>query len=127
MVRRNVFDTVKFKEQLIERENLLFLSDAFRANLRISQSEEVLIEVNYRSSNSLSRMSFEIEESWFQFLQGANPRYPKNFSIESSRNFARRKKYNDAKKMIEMNPSSKSLRFISLMFLSLLSRVRPAL
>jgi len=127
MVRRDVFDRVKFEEQLIERENLRFLSDAFQANLRISQSEDVLIEVNYRSSNSLSRMSFEIEESWLHFLQEADPKFAKNFLIESSRNFARRKEYDDAKKMLKMNPFYKPLRLTFLISLSLLSRVRPAL
>jgi glycosyltransferase involved in cell wall biosynthesis len=103
IIKKSVFDTVKFDDDLTERENLLFVFQCYKMKLRISQSPEVLIQINYKKRNSLSRMSIEIEKSWFMYLQTFNKDYAQNFSIESARNFVRRKDYNSAKQMLHLN------------------------
>lgn len=103
IIKKSVFDTVKFDDDLTERENLLFVFQCYKMKLRISQSPEVLIQINYKKRNSLSRMSIEIEKSWFMYLQTFDKDYAQNFSIESARNFVRRKDYNAAKQMLHLN------------------------
>jgi glycosyltransferase involved in cell wall biosynthesis len=127
IIRKSVFKAVQFDENLIERENLLFIFQCYKKNLRISQSSEVLIQINYKKKNSLSRMSIEIEKSWFTYLQSLNKDYAQNFSIESARNFVRRKEYNAAKEMLHLNHNpnltSKTFYFLVLL-LSMMNRSR---
>jgi hypothetical protein len=109
---------------LIERENLLFVFQCYKMNLRISQSPEVLIQINYKKKNSLSRLSVEIEKSWFIYLQTFDKDYARNFSIESARNFVRRKDYNSAKQILHLNQNPNLTTKTFYFFVLLLSMIR---
>jgi hypothetical protein len=102
IVKRRVFEKIKFSEELIDRENLLFLSDCFRSGLQLSQSPIALIEVNYEKTKSLSRMSLESEKEWHQFLLSIDRNFARNFAMESARNFIRQKDYNSAVKILKL-------------------------
>ncbi len=121
IIKKNVFDLVTFDERLTERENLLFVFQCYEKKLRISQSSEVLIQINYKKKNSLSRISMEIEMSWFKYLQSLNHIYAQNFSIESARNFVRRRDFNAAKAMLLLNQSQSITVKSAYLFVLLLS------
>ncbi len=123
IIKKSVFDAVKFDDNLTERENLLFVFQCYKMKLRISQSPEVLIQINYKKKNSLSRMSIEIEKSWFRYLLTFNKDYAENFSIESARNFVRRKDYNSAKQILQMNQNPHLTSKTFYFFVSLLSMI----
>jgi hypothetical protein len=124
IIKKSVFDAVKFDDNLIERENLLFVFQCYKMNLRISQSPEVLIQINYKKKNSLSRLSVEIEKSWFIYLQTFDKDYARNFSIESARNFVRRKDYNSAKQILHLNQNPNLTTKTFYFFVLLLSMIR---
>ena len=102
IVKTKVFEIIKFSEDLIDRENLLFLSECFSSGLQLSQNPTALIEVNYKKTKSLSRMSLESEKKWHQFLLSKNKIYARNFAIESARNFTRRRDFNSAGQMLKL-------------------------
>ena len=121
IVKKSVFDSITFDEKLNDRENLLFVFQCYKENLRISQTPEVLIQINYKKKNSLSRMSIEFEKTWFTYLQSFSHVYAQNFSIESARNFVRRSDYKAAKKMLCLNHSQNFILKTCYVFVSLLS------
>ena len=127
IIKKSVFDLVTFDERLTDRENLLFVFQCYEKKLRVSQSSEVLIQINYKKKNSLSRISKEIEMSWFRYLQSLNSKYAQNFSIESARNFVRQRDFKAAKEMLRLNQSRnitvKTLYFFVLL-LSMVHRSR---
>ncbi len=102
LVKAKVFKEIKFNENMIDRENILFLSECFKRGFNLSQNAEALIEVNYRKSQSLSRMSLESERDWFHLLATENQVYGRNFLIESARNFLRRKDFTSAGQMLKL-------------------------
>ena len=120
-LKRSVFERVNFREDLIDRENLFFLASCFRSDLRISQSQEVLIEINYDKKNSLGRISLQSEQLWFDYLESINFRYAQNFLLESSRNFVRQKDYVSAKKILANNMKKKPANIFAYFMVSLAS------
>ena len=100
IAKAKIFNDIQFKEGLIDRENLLFLRECFEFGLRMSQSPDALVEVNFTASQSLSRMSIESEQNWYRYLLSINKHYAQNFLVESSRNFIRRRDFIGAKQVL---------------------------
>ena len=113
IAKKTVFEKIAFREDLVDRENILFLASCYRSGYKISQSHEVLIKVNYSKKQSLRRMSLESEYLWFEYLQEINLRYAQNFIIESARNFLRRNDFISAREMLRHNKTRGFLFFIT--------------
>ncbi len=123
IIKKKVFETVTFQEDLLERENLRFLVECFGNKMRIGQSLDVLIQVNYNKNNSLSRMSLDAEVSWFNYLHLIDQGYAQNFLIESSRNFARIKDYDSAKEILKLSESNRFLHLVAPVALRLAAKL----
>ncbi len=123
MVKKEVFDKVKFREDLIDRENILFLQNAFESGFRIKQTREVQVQINYLANDSLARMTINSEISWFNYLNSHDEKFAQNFMYESARNYVRQKKYDDALKILNLKQGHK---FVVILFTRLVKGLRYA-
>lgn len=101
LIRKEIFTKVKFSEQLVDRENILFLQNCFELGYKLKQNKEPLVEITFNKSSSLSRMSLKSEVSWLQELKKIDKNYASNFALESSRNFCRRYEFANSLQMLK--------------------------
>ena len=99
LINQNLASKIKFDENLIDRENLDFIYQAYVAGAKIIQSQDVTLNVDYSSRESLKRANFESELTWYLKLSSINPKYARNFKFESCRNFARKLDFINALRM----------------------------
>lgn len=108
--RSKIASSIQFDESILDRENLKFIRECFVSGFKIYQDPEVLVTINYRSKDSLSRMSLTQEADWAIYLNKLKKDWADNFIIESARNFLRSGDKKNARILISMiNPRKKHL------------------
>ena len=122
IVRKSVFEKISFCEDLVDRENIFFLDACFRSKLRLLQSDDVLVEINYKKEVSLIRMTLQSEQLWFDYLRTKKMKYARNFLVESVRNFMRRKDFAIARNFLASN-TTQIFKYHLLHFISRLTSI----
>lgn len=93
VLNKKILGKLRFETSLIDRENLDLLNKIYISGGKIAQLDFATVIVNFDVSNSLQRINLVSEIRWLNYLRKIDKRYARNFKIESSRNFFRRKSF----------------------------------
>ena len=88
LIKRKAFEIVCFEESMKEREDLLFLSDAFSAGLRISQSCDATAIISSHRLKSIRRTNLGKDLHWSEILEeveyGLGRKFLRGVSLRNS-------------------------------------------